>query len=132
MKRFLLIASVVSACGGHVTSGDDSTLLDSSARDVATDQDPLIITDQSAPQNDAMTFDAHVYDDAGPPTCGDVGRYPGESSCCNGEYCTGACWAGSEAGHFCVCSSQVGGCAWPLVCCLNPDGCVSASSCKKW
>ena len=79
-----------------------------------------------------MTFDAHVYDDAAPPTCADVGKYPSIATCCNGTYCAGGCWSEPEAGHYCVCGNILGGCVWPLVCCSDPAACVGASICRRW
>jgi hypothetical protein len=133
---------LAASCGGNVQGGGGAGAFDAS-RDApaadAADEDaqldssgPMFGGDQYAPPHDAMTFDAHVYDDAGPPTCADVGKYPSVASCCNDSYCAGACWAGSDAGHFCICASQIGGCSWPLVCCLDPPGCVGASACTKW
>jgi hypothetical protein len=147
---FLMLAA---SCGGSVQGGGGAGALDASgdapaadtwaadtwAADASPDDGaqpdssgPVFGGDHEAPPLDAMTFDAHVYDDAGPPTCADVGKYPSVASCCDDNYCAGACWAGSDAGHFCICASQIGGCTWPLVCCLDPPGCVGASACTKW
>lgn len=134
VNRFTISAfAACVACGGHTASASDAAAGDELGHDAGQgDEEPVLVADSSAPEVDAMTFDAHVYDDAGPPTCADVGRYPSIATCCNGAYCAGACWNAPDGGHNCICAVQHGGCTWPLVCCLDPDGCVGASVCKRW
>lgn len=68
-------------------------------------------TDAGAP-GDATTGAADW--DAGPQSCSDVGKFPGQAMCCQGAYCGGSCW--TPAGN-CGCGTMVGGCVWPAVCC---------------
>lgn len=70
-------------------------------------------------------------DSAGPATCDDVGKFPGYATCCDGEYCAGACFPKSGGGERCECA-DFDGCPWPLVCCAVPSGCYAYSICEEW
>jgi hypothetical protein len=78
----------------------------------------------SDPRHDAAAdvvspADSEPEDDSG-PTCADVGKLPGFSTCCNGKYCAGECVAGGPGQPpLCKCSSIHGGCIWPLSCCAG-------------
>lgn len=52
--------------------------------------------------------------DAGPQSCSDVGKFPGQAKCCEATYCAGSCW---NAADKCSCGGTLGGCIWPTVCC---------------
>jgi hypothetical protein len=52
--------------------------------------------------------------DAGPQSCADVGKFPGQAMCCEGAYCAGSCWTSEDS---CSCQGTLGGCIWPTVCC---------------
>ena len=62
---------------------------------------------------------------AGGPTlsCTDVGRFPGNASCCEGAYCAGWCFTDG-----CRCGDVFAGCRWPEVCCDN--SCKRAADCN--
>ncbi|MBI3201934.1 MAG: hypothetical protein HYZ29_10355 [Myxococcales bacterium] len=52
--------------------------------------------------------------DAGPVSCSDVGKFPGQAMCCEQSYCAGKCWTATDK---CSCGGTLGGCIWPAVCC---------------
>jgi hypothetical protein len=53
-----------------------------------------------------------------PTSCREAGKTPGQSSCCNGEYCAGTCMKKGDR-EECTCGWTKGGCIWPEFCVLN-------------
>ena len=130
-----LAVGVVVACGGRAVE----TNLDPKANpppeqppgaDAGAQANPdaaVSETDTGAPDatsgdagsSDAPSAEAASSDpdwDAGPKSCADVGKFPGEAACCQGEYCSGHCWTPSGG---CSCGATLGGCIWPAVCCAG-------------
>lgn len=107
-------------CGGDVSPRPDGA----PDADVWVQDEPVIFPPEDVlpqPRPDREIPDAnHV------PTCDDVGRYPGWSSCCEGGYCAGKC-----VGGWCFCDMSNNGCPWPLVCCKK-GGCMTADICEQW
>ena len=128
MTRWLLLAGVI-GCGGTETEPPDATS-DATVADVVDAGCPdgeFCFPDTSLVDHGSRP-DAELPDAAYTPTCADVGRFVGVATCCDGGYCSGGCFAGVS----CYCQASTVGCPWPLVCCLDPSGCVAAQQCNRW
>lgn len=90
--------------------------------DAAAHSDAPLPRDAGTEATEAGSGDAA----SGAPTCADVGKVGGTSSCCGGKYCGGAC-VGDPPYSYCMCGAIKGGCPWPLCC---NGGCVGAQMCK--
>lgn len=114
------IVAAAQACGGERVDRDAAL---SEAGSDAEDE-PVIF-----PPGDAQPLprpDREIPDANHEPTCDDVGKYPGWSTCCEGGYCAGFCLGGT-----CHCDMSFTGCPWPLVCCKK-GGCMTAELCQSW
>lgn len=122
----------VCACGGTQAEPPDATTNDAA--------DESVTDGPTCPDGQAICFpeagladhgakpDAEIPDADYSPTCADVGRFVGLAMCCDGGYCAGGCFQGVA----CHCDPSNQGCPWPLVCCLDPQGCVAAEQCNRW
>lgn len=131
-RHFVLVAlfpaSVMAVLGGaHACGGSVSEPIDASlVRVDGGEQDEPVIF----PPSDAATDprpEREIPDANHKPTCDDVGKYPGFSSCCDGSYCAGWC----SFGWWCYCDMSMTGCVWPLVCCKK-GGCMTWDLCEEW